>query len=97
MTTSVITKNTVSFNQSINTYKTKNKVDRYEWWFDLPTSDVSPKSPSVELDVENHKTAIEEFLKTNKVITLRSRKNPRTKNFRLPSRHLHSVISKPLH
>ena len=95
MTTSVMIKNTVSFNQSINFHKTKNKVDRYEWWFDLPTSDVSSKTPSVELDVEYHKTAVEEFLKTNEVITLRSRKNPRTKNFRLPSRH--SVISKPLH
>ena len=95
MTTSVITKNTVSFREAINTHKTKNKVDRYEWWFDLPTSDVSSKTPSVELDVEDHKTAVEEFLKTNEVITLRSRKNPRTKNFRLPSRH--SVISKPLH
>jgi hypothetical protein len=95
MNTSVMTKNTVSFSEVINTHKTKNKVDRYEWWFDLPTSDVSSKTPSVELDVEDHKTAVEEFLKTNEVITLRSRKNPRTKNFRLPSRH--SVISKPLH
>ena len=95
MNTSVMTKNTVSFSEVINTHKTKNKVDRYEWWFDLPTSDVGSKTPSVELDVEDHKTAVEEFLKTNEVITLRSRKNPRTENFRLPSRH--SVISKPLH
>ena len=97
MNTSVMTKNAVSFNESINTHKTKNKVDRYEWWFDLPTSDVSSKSPSVEFDVEDHKTAVEEFLKINEVITLRSRKSPKPKNFRLPSRHLHSVISKPLH
>ena len=95
MNTSVMTKSEVSFSEAINTHKTKNKVDRYEWWFDLPTSDVSSKTPSVELDVEDHKTAVEEFLKTNEVITLRSRKNPRTKNFRLPSRH--NVISKPLH
>ena len=95
MNTSVMTKSEVSFSEAINTHKTKNKVDRYEWWFDLPTSDVSSKTPSVELDVEDHKTAVEEFLKTNEVITLRSRKNPRTKNFRLPSRH--SVISKSLH
>jgi len=95
MTTSVMTKNTVSFREVINTHKTKNKVDRYEWWFDLPTSDVSSKSPSVEFDVEDHKTAVEEFLKTNEVITLRSKKNPKPKNFRLPSRH--NVISKPLH
>ena len=97
MTTSVMTKNTVSFREVINTHKTKNTVDRYEWWFDLPTSDVSSKSPSVEFDVEDHKTAVEEFLKINEVITLRSRKSPKPKNFRLPSRHLHSVISKPLH
>ena len=97
MNTSVMTKNPDSFNEAINTHKTKNKVDRYEWWFDLPTSDVSSKSPSVEFDIEDHKTAVEEFLKTNEVITLRSRKSPKPKNFRLPSRHLHSVISKPLH
>ena len=95
MNTSVMTKNAVSFNESINTHKTKNKVDRYEWWYDVPTSDVSSKSPSVEFDVEDHKTAVEEFLKTNEVITLRSKKNPKPKNFRLPSRH--NVISKPLH
>jgi len=95
MNTSVMTKNPDSFNEAINTHKTKNKVDRYEWWFDLPTSDVSSKSPSVEFDVEDHKTAVEEFLKTNEVITLRSRKSPKPKNFRLPSRH--NVISKPLH
>ena len=53
MNTSVMTKNPDSFNESINTHKTKNKVDRYEWWFDLPTSDVSSKSPSVEFDVED--------------------------------------------
>jgi len=97
MNTSVMTKNAVSFNESINTHKTKNKVDRYEWWYDVPTSDVSSKSPSIEFDVEDHKTAVEEFLKINEVITLRSRKSPKPKNFRLPSRHLHSVISKPLH
>ena len=90
-----MTKNAVSFNESINTHKTKNKVDRYEWWYDVPTSDVSSKSPSIEFDVEDHKTAVEEFLKTNEVITLRSKKNPKPKNFRLPSRH--NVISKPLH
>jgi hypothetical protein len=95
MNTSVMTKNAVSFNESINTHKTKNKVDRYEWWYDVPTSDVSSKSPSIEFDVEDHKTAVEEFLKTNEVITLRSKKNPKPKNFRLPSRH--NVISKPLH
>ena len=95
MNTSVMTKNPDSFNEAINTHKTKNTVDRYEWWFDLPTSDVSSKSPSVEFDVEDHKTAVEEFLKTNEVITLRSKKNPKPKNFRLPSRH--NVISKPLH
>ena len=95
MNTSVMTKSEVSFSEAINTHKTKNKVDRYEWWFDLPTSDVSSKSPSVEFDVEDHKTAVEEFLKTNEVITLRSKKNPKPKNFRLPSRH--NVISKPLH
>jgi len=87
MNTSVMTKNAVSFNESINTHKTKNKVDRYEWWYDVPTSDVSSKSPSIEFDVEDHKTAVEEFLKTNEVITLRSKKNPKPKNFRLPSRH----------
>ena len=95
MNTSVMTKNAVSFNESINTHKTKNKVDRYAWWYDVPTSDVSSKSPSIEFDVEDHKTAVEEFLKTNEVITLRSKKNPKPKNFRLPSRH--NVISKPLH
>jgi hypothetical protein len=95
MTTLLMTKIEVSFNEAINTHKTKNKVDRYEWWYDLPTSDESPKSPSVEFDVEDHKTAVEEFLKTNEVITLRSKKSPRPKNFKLPSRH--SVISKPLH
>ena len=95
MNTSVMTKNAVSFNESINTHKTKNKVDRYEWWYDVPTSDVSSKCPSVEFDVEDHKTAVEEFLKTNDVTTLRSKKNPKPKNFRLPSRH--NVISKPLH
>ena len=94
MNTSVMTKSEVSFSEVINVHKTKNPK-RYEWWFDLPTSDVSSKSPPVEFDVEDHKTAVEEFLKTNEVITLRSRKNPRTKNFRLPSRH--NVISKPLH
>ena len=96
MNTSVMTKIEVSFSESINTNKTKNPK-RYEWWYDVPTSDVSSKSPSVEFDVEDHKTAVEEFLKINEVITLRSRKSPKPKNFRLPSRHLHSVISKPLH
>jgi len=94
MNTSVMTKSEVSFSESINVHKTENPK-RYEWWYDVSTSDVSSKTPSVELDVEDHKTAVEEFLKTNEVITLRPRKNPRTKNFRLPSRH--SVISKPLH
>ena len=96
MNTSVMTKSEVSFSEVINVHKTKNPK-RYEWWFDLPTSDVSSKSPPVEFDVEDHKTAVEEFLKINEVITLRSRKSPKPKNFRLPSRHLHSVISKPLH
>ena len=89
-----MTKSEVSFSEVINVHKTKNPK-RYEWWYDVPTSDVSSKSQSVEFDVEDRKTAVEEFLKINEVITLRSRKSPKPKNFRLPSRH--NVISKPLH
>ncbi len=89
-----MTKNTVSFNQTINNHKTKNP-NRYEWWYDLPTSDVSSKPPSVEFDIEDRKAAVEEFLKTNEVTYLPPQKSPKSKNFRLPSRHY--VLPKSLH
>ena len=83
MTKSVFKKDSDSFSQVMKTYKERNKKIIYEWWIDLPILDVRSKKSGIEFDSEEHKLSVEEFLKTNEVTTLRSKKKYNSKNFRL--------------